>query len=634
MSVEWVVFEDASLLELSRKAFPHASPNWWSWDQFLDKCGEPLLEATTQAKLGFETALKDTPSTIGEWVATLEQLREAPLRTLDDAEYCLSHLAPTSKNHFLLRLLKLYLQSPLAQGDRMARTDRVAQHFSQIPWEHPPEKILFLKARQPCGGFEEFYRRIQEHVPASEYLETWNWNPLPQPRSRRFRRPTVIHSDATTLLNRLCEKVYSETRKGRQVQLYVEANAASQAYLQCRLAHAIGPDWRNISLAPLHPLPATKNCTSLAYCEPLPEPKGVLALEPGERFRLRVAGFAIAEVEPHSQRTQERLQAFSAPGPGHRFLFQVGDKTSLHAPPPASLSPGKQENTPEFSPCVFSATALETYQECPAKYFYSYATRLRPPISPRDSFATMFGKLTHQTLEQAFRENDWRQIQTPLLQQIFSLHLDRVVAAEGAHALPAWLATALVKRFEPVAATIPLMETKLRDAFGELRPSRFEQDFEIPFGEVTLQGRIDRIDTTPDGAALIVDYKTGNVDFSPEQVRKGTHFQALIYALAAESLFRPVGGVLFYDLKLGEIRRGLARSSQFPKADKNSLTRGHWLDEEKWETTLSAGRDHLNATIHAIQSGDFRPTPSPQTCEYCEYGTLCRSRAGWTGAMP
>jgi RecB family exonuclease len=162
-----------------------------------------------------------------------------------------------------------------------------------------------------------------------------------------------------------------------------------------------------------------------------------------------------------------------------------------------------------------------------------------------------------------------------------------------------------------------------------------EQPFEFSFSaELAVRGRIDRLDKTESGANLILDYKTGSVDFSPEQIKRGKHFQALVYALAAEARGEPAAGVLFYDLKKSEVRRGLVRQSQLAHTAKKALTRGHCLTDGQWDELLTQGREHIDALGAALRAGDFRATPSAAACEYCEFGTHCRSRFGWTGGAP
>jgi RecB family exonuclease len=687
-----------------------------TWEEFLEAAGEPATDLFAQARAQFVQALKDTPSEKGDWLATVEQLRQAPLRTTEDVEFCFSFLPSTAKNAFLKQLLELYLGSPLAEHDLVSRNERVIAQLDQgDPSVYPP-LVVFLRARTPTSGFEELFTALAGWLGADRcrYLETWQWQPAAhsQHSPTSFARVHVSTEHLPTALDRFAQKVAQMKQRlpAAQLRVFFEGTPASRAYLGSRLAHEgvevapqasttppdfhsrffqalrtsalsltdrlrlsaawlrapqkialeqldawmqaqkLAPDHQSLlrdlanrsarvsptkfALLPFHPLPLSAGSVSLFFLEPIPEPSGVLALDADERFRLRVAGFAVPEAEPHRERNSQRLQALLASGPGHAVVFYAGVpplaiERTIHLPtdsqPPVLRISDSQ--TPTLPPGPYSATALEMYAQCPAQYFYSYGARLRATQDPKRSFSLWFGKTVHRTLERAFKQTPWQQVNSSALKTLFDESVSEMLPAD----LPAWMKISLRRRFVSVADQVPKMEQTLREAFGPLTPVRFEEDFQVALGQAIFRGRIDRLDETPDGSALIIDYKTGAVDFSPEQIKKGNHFQALIYALAGRKRSEKAAGVLFYDLKQGEVKRGLVRETQVSPTAKKAMTRGHALDDEKWEQVVEQGYEHAHALITAIESGDFAPTPSAAACDFCDFGTHCRNRLGWTG---
>ena len=127
-----------------------------------------------------------------------------------------------------------------------------------------------------------------------------------------------------------------------------------------------------------------------------------------------------------------------------------------------------------------------------------------------------------------------------------------------------------------------------------------EQPFEIRLGEITVVGRIDRIDDRADGSVSVIDYKTGK---ARDQKSADESLQLSLYAIAAaEKWGYKVGALAFYNLE-----------DNLPV----STTRS--------ESDLLVARERLQEAAKGIAAGEFDANPGMH-CDFCAYRTLCPAR--------
>jgi hypothetical protein len=295
-------------------------------------------------------------------------------------------------------------------------------------------------------------------------------------------------------------------------------------------------------------------------------------------------------------------------------------RVSLLVAPPSP--PRMPEKTPlEVGTSPLSPTALENFTKCPARYLFLNRMRLEDAkISRESGYARLFGTLVHATLENHFKQSkhyDGVEIHK-LFRAAMTQHIPGV-------SLERPLAVRLLTHFEEIAPHIMETETTLQSLFTGASPTHLEWQFELSMDQVSVRGKIDRIDLLPEGSLLCLDYKTGSIDFTPAHITQGTHFQALIYLVAAQTLLKKsVAGFLFYDLKNGEIRRGLLREDLVSDEIKGHVTRGHTLKPERMNEILGAGLSHVKSIAWRIQQGELLPTPSEEACCTCPFPTHCR----------
>lgn len=389
-----------------------------------------------------------------------------------------------------------------------------------------------------------------------------------------------------------------------------------------------------VCLAPFLALPLEEGSHWLGLYEPplLGERENASLLLPSEREALHAAGFPVARPCLESERRQRVIDSLNRPAAFRRWMVVTGGSGTNQFREISRR--GHRRTRPTLNESIslpdrpLSATHLETYVLCPARYYYSNRLRIRSKDRAEDRGALLFGQGVHRALEQFFQEPDFRatlerpaefatELEARFLWEILGLapelEWDRVTRIE------------LLERVRALAPQIARLEAELVRIVGPTTPLAFEQAFEIEWHGIKLKGMIDRVDRLESGEVLVLDYKTGEVDFSPNQILRGEHFQALLYLVAAEKVFgaRPAG-LLFYDLKRGELRRGLLSAELVTDEGRRHVTRGHCLAQEKFEELLEKGAQAVKVTAAAIRAGDYGARPSPQTCRRCEFSSLCR----------
>jgi superfamily I DNA/RNA helicase/RecB family exonuclease len=224
-------------------------------------------------------------------------------------------------------------------------------------------------------------------------------------------------------------------------------------------------------------------------------------------------------------RATTTLVATAGPEPGVLESRFVGDWPVEAATIP--LAPGEPpaarpstDGGPPLYPhdtLQLSASRLETYEDCPLRYFYEYVLRVR---TDSNVYAEL-GTLVHEVLR-AFLDPDNDEID-------YSLDGLREVGERM------WR--------DDLARYRPQVEEARRDFFDMLerwweaegalsRPDvlAVERRFEVDVGPHKITGSIDRVDRR-DGAIRIVDYKTGSRETPEDEMPD--NLQLAVYHLAA-----------------------------------------------------------------------------------------------------
>ena len=279
-----------------------------------------------------------------------------------------------------------------------------------------------------------------------------------------------------------------------------------------------------------------------------------------------------------------------------------------------------------------SPTSLETYGVCGYRYFARSVLRLNVVEEPDEREmmgAAERGSVIHRVLERFFIHQQgqgrplaneiWTASDEALLLQIADEELANA-AARGQTGLEVYSK----HEWRTIGSDLRqflVADNAFRQETGAV-PAEFEQAIpETEIAGVTLRGRVDRVDRTPDGrTAWVIDYKTGSTyEFrdlikgkASDPLLGGRKLQLPTYLAAAGDAETAVAMYWFVSRKGGFARLAYRQNSE---------------SKERFEATLTA-------IVDGIRGGSFPAVPNEEdewrggfdNCTYCEYDRICSRR--------
>ncbi len=245
-------------------------------------------------------------------------------------------------------------------------------------------------------------------------------------------------------------------------------------------------------------------------------------------------------------------------------------------------------------PCT--PTRLLTWRDCPRRYRLTYLDRPQPGRGAPWAHNSV-GAATHTALAQ------W-----------FGLPVARRTAQCGADLLRrAWLRDGFRDDAQSAlarAAAAGWVEAYLARVDPASRPVGVERTVSATTRHLLLSGRVDRIDSAPDGSLTIVDYKTGR--WVPTPADALASLALAVYAVgAARVLRRPCTRVELHHLPTAGVAVG-------------EHTAGSLVDAVAGAQALGRAAARADAAHRAGRVGDdvFPPSPSA-ACAWCDVRRHC-----------
>lgn len=255
---------------------------------------------------------------------------------------------------------------------------------------------------------------------------------------------------------------------------------------------------------------------------------------------------------------------------------------------------------------ILKPTGVEDFLQCPFLFFARYTLDLEGPpetVADRLGFAAR-GDAAHKFLQR------WAQGARDF-ETLFETVFGEWVKGRG---IPPGYAREAIR----VALERDLKRFVAAFHFPDFTDTEKEFEFELTDG-LRIRGRIDRLDTRPNGDVLIVDYKYTGPDGIRERIRgheEGRLVQAGLYTLAAEQCW----GCRVVEVQLAGVRepptwRGWGVVLP-PRGKTGNLDLRELRNMARERTAEAFGR---------ILAGVIRPQPAdPDRCEYCVFRDVCR----------
>ena len=171
--------------------------------------------------------------------------------------------------------------------------------------------------------------------------------------------------------------------------------------------------------------------------------------------------------------------------------------------------------------CKYSASRINTYMQCPLRFYYQYVLRLKEKEDLlEEPEGTDMGNFIHELLKETFSvfigkkpcvDENFRQGFFAVLKKKFEGEFQKRMKSD------AFLIKEILDfRLEKFLNNE--MQRDVREIICLEKP--FEDKIRLGCGTFKFKAIIDRIDKLSDGGILILDYKTGSTDIMPQDIEK------------------------------------------------------------------------------------------------------------------
>lgn len=275
---------------------------------------------------------------------------------------------------------------------------------------------------------------------------------------------------------------------------------------------------------------------------------------------------------------------------------------------------------------TFSATEIETYLECPYRWFHSRV------VAPEEIDAALdareLGSHAHRLLAEFYRrtiaEGEPERVTPESLDHAMEV-LEHIVLEDSgnqtkADGLPEELSLA---RSTAWARNVIGQDAHYLPGFV---PAHVELGFGVEarfdFAGWAFRGKIDRVDVAPHGA-FVTDYKSSRDVPGIDKFESRAKVQAVVYACAAQELLgTDVCGSVYRSMRSGRLR-GFWRSDLLGEMPPG-LCEDDALDAAGFAELVDRTKLRVSAAIEGMRAGRIpRQAAVPGACGYCPIAPFC-----------
>lgn len=232
-----------------------------------------------------------------------------------------------------------------------------------------------------------------------------------------------------------------------------------------------------------------------------------------------------------------------------------------------------------------SKSKLDVYETCPLQYKFRHV--LRVPIPP--SSAADVGTAVHNVAEKVTKyEMEGKRVSKEQAFDMLEKNWDsRAFENETASNQKKEEAKTFVETFLAWSKANPNT------------PVGVEKEFNLEIGGVKFTGKIDRVEKTPDGKYIVIDYKTGSDKITKNTIQDDV--QMNLYAMATEKMYGelPQKTILYY------------------------LKKDKLVENEILVTKVAEVKESIENTVELILDEQFTAKPEYNSCRFCNFWDIC-----------
>jgi len=289
-----------------------------------------------------------------------------------------------------------------------------------------------------------------------------------------------------------------------------------------------------------------------------------------------------------------------------------------------------------------SASSVESYFDCPFKFFASRVLRLVDvamldiDMDPRSK-----GLLSHGLLKRLGGVVEDKESIT--VKEIESM-VEDTLKEEEITFFDEDLWETQKERFISIGQTFFKFEKEWKSKFPESKIYSREEPFKVYWNQklkcleadpseesFTLRGRIDRIDKIGENKYVLLDYKSSSNGLRNygSWIKNGElqlGIYSLVFETKPENKSSEVIGSVYYDIKSFKRETGYLLEDFDGRAFDVGKRRGHKIDSEGLAELRKSILSEVSELVSGIENQRFLPEPNDEkSCNRCQWRSLCRA---------